>query len=357
MQDFNKLITPICDRFTPDKDKPCVFYIKPGLCSLPSRFRCIEYINRFEPILSHSAVQAFLRCRRLFYYSDILGIQPIDSMANTALVRGKWMHKGLAILFDKATDGEDVDAFMQDLYDSSLSPQDIIRIEALLRFIQSKNLHIPAGQPEAEFTTLVVPGAPRIHGFIDVKGGGWMYEFKYTTRPDTYMNPLLLKSQLTTYFLSDLNLRFAIMKPIRVPIVRMREKDSEADYRERLWDDINRRPAFYFPNYSEKDGKAGWGSVILREEVDKEEYVLRLKAVGREIRDMVRNRSYYRNDTACFFPQPCPYIPICETGGISKLLYQPREDKVYEGKGLLDEDEVIEALEKQMRKDLGGQIL
>lgn len=68
----------ICEFYNPVEGRPCTSYIKGGLCSLPQFYRCIEYIRRNEPTLSYSAVRDYVRCKRCYYYSNIMGIQAIE---------------------------------------------------------------------------------------------------------------------------------------------------------------------------------------------------------------------------------------------------------------------------------------
>jgi len=302
------------------KGKPCVHYIKPGLCALPQFFRCIEYVEKFEPQMSYSSLMSFLRCRRKWYIEEILGLEPIEEMVPLPLKRGKDMHRALAMLIGE----EDIQTF-------SLSPQDeqerveIRKIDALIGAMEELSLHEPLrGQVEREFM-VVEEGLPKLHGFIDVVGDDWFAEFKYTGRPQEYLHPTFAKSQLAIYFLALPDADKALMRPIRVPQMRPGANEDLDRYTERLREDILRRPAFYFPNYDSK--RRTWGSSIYRTEIEFAEVKERLRWAVREIKRMVKEGSYFRNETACFFPDQCPYLQLCETGLASPLLYRRKGDK------------------------------
>jgi len=302
--------------------KPCVHYIKPGLCALPQFFRCIEYVEKFEPQLSYSSLMSFLRCRRKWYIEEILGLEPIEEMIPLPLKRGRDMHSLLAAMCDE--DQEKVAPFILNHRDEQEAVE-LAKITALGDAMEELGLVEPLkGKTEWEFT-LMEEKLPRLHGFIDVVGGDWFAEFKYTGRPQEYLHPTFAKSQLAIYFLALPDADKALMRPIRVPQMRPGVNEDLNKYTDRLKEDILRRPAFYFPNYDSK--RKIWGSTVYRTEIEFEEVKERLRWAVREIKRMVKEGSYFRNETACFFPDQCPYLQLCETGLASPLLYRRKGDK------------------------------
>ncbi len=85
----------ICKHLKPESNKPCKYYIKTGLCSRPDMFHCTEYIARFEPVLSYSGVNHFIRCPRLYYLSDIKGVQLKEQYQSDALRIGKYVDNAI----------------------------------------------------------------------------------------------------------------------------------------------------------------------------------------------------------------------------------------------------------------------
>ncbi len=84
-----------CEYMKSENHKPCRYYIKTGLCSRADMFRCIEYIARFEPVLSYSGVNHFMKCPRLYYLADIKGIQLKEQYQSDALKIGKYVDNAI----------------------------------------------------------------------------------------------------------------------------------------------------------------------------------------------------------------------------------------------------------------------
>ncbi len=81
----------ICKDIIPEQNSPCRHYIKPGLCAKNDMFRCVEFIARFEPRLSYSGVNNFMKCPRQYYLSNIKGIQMKEENQIDALKIGKFV--------------------------------------------------------------------------------------------------------------------------------------------------------------------------------------------------------------------------------------------------------------------------
>ncbi len=85
----------VCKYIERGKGKPCKHYIKTGLCNRTDMFRCIEYIARFEPVLSYSGVNHFMRCPTLYYLADIKGVQLKEHFQPDALKIGKYVDNAI----------------------------------------------------------------------------------------------------------------------------------------------------------------------------------------------------------------------------------------------------------------------
>ena len=304
-----------------DKSSPCVWYVKGGFCSRDDIFRCIEYIEHKEVVISHSQVQSFLRCKYKWYIEQIMGYEPIPAMKSTALKMGSDAHQAILPLFSRS----DIKPQEQELNPSDQWEYlEIVKIEAIKNAIEELGINIPQGMGEHGFI-VQRDGCPRITGKLDVAepSKGWFIELKYTTKPQGYLHPTMMKAQMGTYFLSDDRYERGYIKAIQVPQLRLGKGETPEKYGERLYEDILRRPAFYFPNY-DKETKM-WGNVLFRRECNLPEIVQRYVWIVDELRDSLRKNSFYRNETACFNPYQCEFFSACESGGFSETMYRHRE--------------------------------
>jgi hypothetical protein len=308
-----------------DNSSPCVWYLKPGFCTRDDTFRCIEYIEQFEPEISHSEIQSFLRCRLKWWNEQVLGIEPIPENKPLPLKMGIDAHTLIVPLFDRREpEGPVVSELNREDHWELI---EIIKIECLAEAIAELGLNHPQGLGEVKFKSHR-DGFPTIKGRVDISevSRGWFIELKYTTRPDDYLYPTFAKAQMAVYFLADERYEKGYMRPIRVPKLRVGNNESPEEHRSRLRDDIKSRPAFYFPNYDKE--KATWGSVIYRPECDLEEELDRVRWVVRDIQRMLKEGSVYRNETSCYFPSQCEFLAACESGVISETLYRKRETRL-----------------------------
>jgi len=303
----------VCKHIESENNKPCKYYIKTGLCSRPDMFRCIEYISRFEPIMSYSSVNHFLRCPRQYYLSNIKGLQLNEQYQSDALKIGKYVDGALTV----TPDIEIPEKYKNELW--------VVKAQAILTVFNNlfpEVLSRYTGQGEFYWQE---DGYPQVHGFVDLATRNHFIELKCASRPEFYTNSYWIHDQMGTYFLSNPNYDYGVVWAIRVPQLKQSgnfRDESLEDYKDRCARDMLKRPAYYFPGYSKKT--KSFGVKFYRSEFDMDAIEKRYKWIAGQIRKCVQADYWYQNRTQCLYPFKCDYLNICETGGISEDLYTYR---------------------------------
>ncbi len=305
-----------CKFIKPTSTKPCSHYIKTGSCSRPDYFRCVEYISKFEPILSYSGVNNFIKCPRLYYLAQIKGIQLKEQYQSDALKIGKMVDEWITTK-DHDNDPDSESLFLMKSQAMFETFSKVIKI----------NIDDYIGQQEFIYQE---DGRPQARGFIDLsaKDISHFIELKCTTKPDYYTNPYWIHDQLGTYFLSNPNYQYGIIWAIRTPGLKQTgnfKDESLEDYKDRCIRDMLKRPTYYFTGYK-KDTQT-FGVKFYRSEFDLEGLKARYKWIGHQIQDCVEEDYWYQNRTQCINPWQCDMLNICNSGGISEDVYERREKK------------------------------
>ena len=307
------MISNVCEHIESEANKPCKYYIKTGFCSRDDMFRCPEYISRFEPTLSYSGVNNFLRCPRQYYHSNIKGLQLGEQHHSDALKMGK--HVDTALTVDPEFEVPVKDK--SELW--------VAKVQAILVAFYNIFPEVLTGYTGQKEFYWQEDGHPQVHGFIDLAKADHFVELKCTSRPDFYTNPYWIHDQMGTYFLSNPNYQYGIVWVIRGPQLKQsgnfRDETLE-DYKDRCIRDMLKRPAYYFSGYS-KSSKS-FGVKFYRSEFDLDALRKRYKWVATQIRKCVQSDYWYQNRTQCLYPFKCDYLNICETGGISEDIYRYR---------------------------------
>jgi hypothetical protein len=303
----------VCKYKKRENSKPCSHYIKPALCSRPNLFRCIEYIARFEPTLSYSGVNHFLRCPRQYYLSNIKGLQLQEQYQSYALKIGKYVDAVLTV----SPIIEIPEVYKNELW--------VAKAQAMLAAFNNLFPELLTGYTGQKEFYWQEYDYPHVNGFIDLEATEHFVELKCTSRPEFYTNPFWIHDQIGTYFLSNPNYDYGVVWAIRVPQLKQSgnfRDESLGDYKDRCVSDMLRRPAHYFPGYN-KDSKL-FGVKFYRSEFDLNALRKRYKWIARQIRECAQSDYWYQNRTQCLYPFKCDYLNICETGGISEDIYRYR---------------------------------
>ncbi len=314
----------VCKYRIKEEGSPCRYYIKGGLCFLPDQYRCIESILVRGLGLSYSQVNDFTSCKRKYYYRNIKGIIARPEMVSKPMKIGQLFHTGYGDLFRKTNL---ITRTINKYWPGEILDEDkkeINKVLALLDYIH--------GNINPQFEGLIGceqrfrTENPDIVGVFDRLYEDHFVEIKLTSRPEFFISPHFLESQIASYFLANPNLQYCTMEVVRAPRLRTSgqyEDEASSAYQFRTSKDIKKRPAYYFQGY-DKETKT-FGRKFFRNEFNLEEIQNRYKHIEYEIRSAIERDAFYKEQHSCLLPSQCEYLGICESGGVSDLLFNYRK--------------------------------
>lgn len=343
----------LCPKFNPDNSfNECGRYIPAknplecGFCKLDENYRCIADVHRVIP-LSHSSVQRFLTCHHLYYLTSIRGIEIRPQFLSDALKAGSlWDIVLQSHLNPAAMDREThKPVSIKDTINRYQIPERVVsKVNSLYRAYKLLDIAVQPGYALQHKIDLRIPldkkwgnGYPcevLVTGYYDRYYPELLTfaENKLTTRPEDYLDPYFIQSQIGTYFLADPNLLYCIMEVARTPDLKSTGKnkdESNEEYRERVYQDIISRPSHYFRGW---DGRSKYGKRYFRDEFDLADIKSRFTHIFREIHDARLMNGFYKNDKVCsnVLPGiPCDMLPICRTGKMSEDVYKIRDKEIF----------------------------
>jgi hypothetical protein len=98
-----------------------------------------------------------------------------------------------------------------------------------------------------------------------------------------------------------------------------RNDEELDDYYKRLYQDIVKRPSYYFPGLNRNEGT--FGLRIDRSDINLERVEREYSMVISEMRECLKTAGYYHQYASCHNPFECSYLPICTTDCVSETLY------------------------------------
>jgi len=280
-------------------------------------------------MLSSSAVNSFCACKQRYYLGYLKGIRVRPEMINDAMKLGNLFHGGYANFFQANKWVNLIDKQWPEKMQIDKA-KDIHKVFALLEFIQEEGIVLDTEkfiQCEYKFNIDELS----VTGVMDRLYSDHFTEVKLTSRPEYYISPHFLASQLATYFLADKELKYCVMEVVRLPGQRQTgnfEDESPVVYKNRIKEDIRKRPAYYFQGY-DKNTKQ-FGKKFYRTEFDLDEVKDRYKHIMFEIRSAIERDAFYKEESACLLPWQCDYLAVCESGGVSDLIYEYMNKEVEE---------------------------
>ena len=293
---------------------PCSYYIPTGFCSKPNYFRCVEYMANNEPIISYSVMRNFLRCEKLYYYTNILGLERIekpDALETERYIGTTLSRKKIDIT------GKENSIWLQ-------KARAIINSMGMLKI--TEHIVNQDFESQKEFT-IQQDGVPQIHGFIDFHhvSNKFFLKLETTLKPETYQDKFLIEDRIGTYFLSNSDYQFCVMLIIRTPeLIYNENKEDLQKYYDRCLDDITRRPRHYFIGYNYETNR--FGVKFYKQEMNLDELIKRYKWTVREIQQCVKEDYWPLRKGSCFFPLKCDFYEACSIG-ISEDRYRKIEKK------------------------------
>lgn len=315
-----------CAKFLPDvKSQTCQYYDSVnekecGFCKDKDLYRCVADTKRVIPI-SYSSVNTFLTCHRLYYLQAIMGIRLNNAMQSSALKMGTLWDKCLQNLHGAKID---LNAVVEE---NEITNKDVGTVKAIYRaYKQLEIVTEPNGELQAK-VDITIPfnqtwgnGYPvelLVNGFYDRKYPTYFVENKLSSKPDNYLDPYFIQSQVGVYFLADPSLEYCIMEIVRTPALKAKKdrEESDEEWMERVYQDVISRPSHYFIGWNAKTRT--YGKKFYRSEFDLEELKGRFTHIFREIFEARICDGWYRNDRCCGSILPgiaCDMLPICRTG-------------------------------------------
>ena len=275
--------------------------------------------------MSHSARIDFARCRQLYHYVRILGILVKLHMLPVAVKMGLIWDKFITSLY-KSENFKELFWHLVDVYD--LLDQDVAKLYALIKAHRTIGIKIDRdGFIGCQHEFNYADSECKVHGFIDRAYEDHIVETKLGTRPDFYHRIHAITSQVSTYLLSNEKYEYAIIEAARLPSLKTgygkySGEDSES-YMNRIYQDILSRPSHYFPGFNREEktfGKRFWRSEFPLEEILRDYHL-----IAKDIQRAIEENAFYQNFMACYVPSQCAYLPICETGTVSDLIYQIKD--------------------------------
>jgi len=141
----------------------------------------------------------------------------------------------------------------------------------------------------------------------DEEGLWWLVEYKTSgqTPTESFVKRLYLDTQITTYFYAaqkmlGIKLAGVIYRVARKPSIRQRKNETVWQFIDRLHDDYQNRPEFYF--YEEQ---------LYRDQSDLDEFEREMWAITQQFLFFRRTDTWPRNTSKCGDWGGCPYMPLC----------------------------------------------
>lgn len=332
-----------CSRFNPNNNfTSCHYYIQPanslknGLCKHPDIYRCVATINKIIP-LSYSSVSDFLICHHLYYLKAIRGIQTLDRAKSSALKMGSLWDAVLQKYL--GTDNIDIPSIINKY---EIEDKDVAKVKGIFRAYKALEVKSEPDYKLQSEINLTIPfdktwgdGTPvelLVTGFYDRKYSDSFVENKFSGRPEFYLDPFFMQSQIGTYFLADPELKSCTMEIVRTPQLKSTGKNKEEtpeELGERIYQDVISRPSHYFIGWNNE--KRTYGKKYFRTEFNLEEIKSRYLYVFKEIFAARITDGWYRNDKSCTNVLPgiqCDMISCCRYNNMSESIYQVRDKNI-----------------------------
>lgn len=305
-------------------------------------------------ILTHSSMSTYRDCRRKYYFRYILGLVPSQEKASLRL--GSAFHKGVELYYQ----GKDLQAciygagqLFQDADTTGWTESDYEEmdkqaaiLEGMLRgyalrlndreefqeVIPEREFLNPIINPATGASTPRFQHAGKADGLFKRDGQWWLREFKTASSIDKgYVDRLKLDTQITSYMealQADMGITIAgiIYTVVKKPSIKQTQKETPAQYCERVIADYQDRLDFYF-----------WQEQFYRNQNDLVEWQYERWDIQKDIAESMRTERWYRNTSSCGQYGGCAYMPLCCQGEQMIHLYKQepphRELEIVKTKG------------------------
>jgi len=303
--------------------KPCYYFIENGFCSSGKWFRCIEFISRKKPIMSHSAVAQYTRCKYLFYNAWVKGWKTLK--INIRKETGSLMHGYLG------THHADND------YDIERARASIKKIEAQLidPYREDGGMYL-----EAQMVKYIFQGylkackEGKIRDFKGLSENALLAEkdnftlkarmdirlvkekeivdFKFVTDHENYTF-FTTRHQAAIYLGLDKGAEKITYRCINRPKLKQGKNEDEKEFLERIRRDVYNRIGMYV-----KD------ATYYRSEYDFPKMLAHMGQMAKEISDNIDNDDFWYQASSeyCLSPFKCDFYEACTSGVWADNLYE-----------------------------------
>lgn len=186
--------------------------------------------------------------------------------------------------------------------------------------MKEQKFDIPIVNPEtgAQSRTFRLNG--KIDAIVQLEGQYWIVEYKTAGQiNEGYFERLELDDQISTYIYAaqkmfGIDVAGVIYRVIKKPSIRPTKKESIAQYCQRLEQDYQERPDFYF-----------YEGQFYRSQEDLEQFEKELWAFTKEYLYQRSKNIHYKNASRCLDWGKCEYMPICTGQADWELFYEKKE--------------------------------
>ena len=267
---------------------------------------------------SHSRINCFKTCPKMFEYKYIKHLFPIDG-DSTSLIMGKAFHRGIELgnvnELEKELDNN------TDFLNEGDETNKVI-VLAMVEAFFNKFPHHNEGNVRHEVEIRTEFGGNDFIMYADAlvdEGDGFILrEYKTASRiDDTYVDKLKFNDQITRYCIA---IERVLKKPVKKieyyvakkPLLRQKQNETLEQFRERLVEKItdDEESIQYFE--------------LTRSQNEKDE---ELEDLIYDINMINNTKRYTKNLSACSCYGKCPYINLCMREKDAELLYEIKEDE------------------------------
>lgn len=265
---------------------------------------------------SHSKINCFKQCPKMFEYKYVMGLTPIEE--NNAFAIGKGFHKCIELnSVDKALEWMDEnDSFM-----SEQSETDKVIAAAMGEAFLKKYPNHNEGNIEHEaYRIYDLPNGETVQLYLDAlvntPDGYIIREYKTSSRvDDTYLAKLDFNDQISRYWsimekILDKPILYVEYYIAKKPLLRQKKDESIIQYRNRLVERLLEEDNIIYKKIDRT-----------KEQLDEayEDFIYDI--------DTIKNTTRYtKNLSACSTFGTCPYIQLCMGNKEALVSFKKREE-------------------------------
>lgn len=282
-------------------------------------------------VLTHSHMQLRKNCPVAEHYRYELGL--VRRVRSSALSLGTAVHRGI-----ETGSVEEALKTFEGVFPSTQAEQDALDIlavtaEAMLTgyfehyapydsYEAEIPFQIPIVNPSTGARSKTFDLAGKVDGLTQIDGAWWICEYKTASQlTRAYIDRLQLDTQITTYMyglqkLRNIQVEGVIYRILKKPSIRQKQSETAAQFRERIVEDYQARPGFYFEEQR-----------LYRSQEDLADFERELWMFTQRLLQERRENIHFKNTSRCAEYGGCEYIPLClkYQDAMDQYISQPRD--------------------------------